>query len=149
MALDDARRIEIEAVNPNDRTTPLIFTYSQKRLLYISRLGYRGYILESAHLVPFTLKYPSCIFRGLREDDDKYSGDSPGWLCYCSLPTQDFSKNGEPTNSKPNKVYVVFVNEDKIIFNWRWENADLEAYSNKIYVPENYKTRFKEKLQCR
>jgi len=96
-------------------------------------------------LVPFTLSHPDSIFGGLRPPDDKYSGESPGWLCYCSRPVNDFTATGDVCNPQPNKVFVVFVNEDGLIFNWRWENADIDAFYNKEYLPKNYQTRFQRR----
>ena len=104
-----------------------------------------GAIKEAVELVPFALEHPTAIFGGLRPPDDKHSGESPGWLCYCSRPTHDYTEAGELRNPDPGKVFLVFVNEDQIIFSWRWDYADTEALCNKEYLPVNYRVRFKER----
>lgn len=136
----------ILAVNPTGRNMPpLRVKYSQTKLSHVGKLGFLGAIKEAVELVLFTLEYPDSIFEGLRPPDDKYSGESPGWLCYCSRPTCDYTKSGDLCNPKPNMVFLVFVNEDHIIFNWRWEKADIESFCNREYLPENYKTRFRKR----
>jgi len=140
-------RIYLLAVNPEPNQPDLRLIYSQSKIAHVRKLDFHGAIREAAELVPFTLKYPSAIFEGLRPPDDKHSGDSPGWLCYCSKPVRDFTKDGQECNPEPNKVFLVFVNEDKIIFNWRWEDADSESLDGKKYLPENYKTRFRKQIQ--
>ena len=112
----------------------------------MKKLGFLGAIKEAVELVQFTLKYPNSIFEGLRPPDDEYSNKSPGWLCYCSRPVNDYTRTGEEISPPSWKVFLVFVNEDRIIFNWRWENADVEAFHGRDYLPENYSTRFKKRL---
>jgi hypothetical protein len=136
----------IMAVNPAGHDKPCLrVIYSQTKVFHVGKLGFLGAIKEAAELVPFALMHPRAIFGGLRHPDDKYSGQSPGWLCYCSRPEYDYTKSGEPCNPEPCKVFLVFVNEEQIIFNWRWENADVKAFCNKEYLPENYKIRFRER----
>ena len=137
----------VTAVNPKGRDKPdLKLTYSQTKVSHVRNLGFLGAIKEAVELVPFTLEYPSAIFEGLRPPDDKHSGESPGWLCYCSRPPYDYKKSGEECAPAPNKVFLVFVNEEQIIFNWRWENADIDAFCNKEYLPENYENRFRKRV---
>jgi hypothetical protein len=136
----------ITAVNPEGRNKPVLnLIYSQTKVSHVRKLGFLGAIKEAVELVPFTLQHPNSIFGGLRPPDDKHSGESPGWLCYCSKPVCRYTKSGDLSDPEPHKVFLVFVNEDQIIFNWRWENADIAAFCNKEYLPENYSTRFRRR----
>jgi hypothetical protein len=136
----------IAAVNPEGKDKPhLNLIYSQTKVSHIRKLGFLGAIKEAAELVPLTLQHPDSIFGGLRPPDDKYSGESPGWLCYCSRPPHDYTESGEMCNPMPNKVFLVFVNEEQIIYNWRWEDADIAAFCNKEYLPKNFSTRFRRR----
>jgi hypothetical protein len=134
------------AKNPEPNQPDLRLIYSQTKVMYVRNLGFLGAIKEAAELVPFTLKNPTSIFEGLRPPDDKHSGESPGWLCYCSRPFFDYTKSGEECDPAFNKVFLVFVNDEKVVFNWRWDNADTEALDHKEYLPENYKTRFRKQI---
>ena len=141
-----SNRKYIEAVNPEGSNKPsLNLIPAQVAIDHVRNLGYMGAIKVAAELMPYTLKYPTSIFEGLRPPDDKYSGKSPGWLCYCSRPTCDYAGSGEPCNAEPHKVFLVFVNEDQLIYNWRWENADIAALCNKEYLPKDYVTRFRKR----
>jgi hypothetical protein len=136
----------ILAINPDGRDKPpLELIPSQTKLENVRKLGFMGAVMEAAELMPFTLKHPSSIFEGLRPPDDKYSGESPGWLCYCSRPSHDYTRSGELRNPDSNMVFLVFVNEDEVIFNWRWEPADILAFSNKEYLPKDHSTRFRRR----
>jgi len=135
------------AVNPEPNQPDLRLICLQERITFAKQLGYFGAIMEAVKLVPFTLKNPIAIFEGLRPPDDKYSGESPGWLCYCSRPICDFTRSGQECNPKPRKVFLVFVNDDRIIFDWGWEDADGEALDDKRYMPRDYKTRFRKQVR--
>ena len=141
------KRKYIPAVNPEPGQPDLRLIYFQPRVAHVKKLGALGAIKEAAELVPYTLKYPCAMFEGLRPPDDDHSGNSPGWLCYCSRPALKFKRSGEECNSDTDQVFLVFVNEDLIIFNWRWEYADVESLGSKQYLPVNYKTRFRKQLK--
>ena len=88
------------------------------------------------------------MFQGIRfDEDEKHSGDSPGWLCYCCRPPYDFANDGEPCDVPPYQVFLVFVNEDGIVYDWRWDKADMDAFDKKQYLPMNYdNNRFQERI---
>ena len=135
------------AVNPEPNEPDLRLICSQEKIDRVRKKGFPGAVKEAVELVPFTLKNPCAIFEGLRPPDDKYSGESPGWLCYCSRPIRDFTKSGQECNPEPGTVFLVFVNEDKVVYNWRWENADGEALDDQRYMPWDYKTRFRKQVR--
>jgi len=133
----------VNAVDPTGQNKPpLRLKYAQRKVSQIRQLGFRGAIKEAVELVSFTLTYPNAVFCGLRPPDDKHSGNSPGWLCYCANPPYDYAPDGELCNPDPSKVFLVFVNEDRMIFEWRWEDADIESICDKEYLPRNHCTRF-------
>ena len=135
------------AVNPEPNEPDLPLICLQARITFAKQMGFLGAIREAIELVPFTLKNPCAIFEGLRPPDDKYSGESPGWLCYCSRPIRDFTKSGQECNPEPGKVFLVFVNEEQAIFDWGWEDADREALDDQRYMPWDYKTRFRKQVR--
>jgi len=81
------------------------------------------------------------VFEGLcREEDEPKRG--VGWRCYCGVPDRSYSEEGDQRPPRPKKVYLVFVNADRVAYNWRWEFADDR-------VPQllrNPKTRFKRRI---
>jgi hypothetical protein len=94
----------------------------ERRLLTVARLG-KWKLLEARELVPAVLEDPSVIFEGLRWEDDE-DQDRPGWRCYCGKPSCMYDKRGDKVDSDPNQVFLVFVNDERVAYNWRWEFAD-------------------------
>ncbi|MGL6225729.1 MAG: hypothetical protein ACRC10_03775 [Thermoguttaceae bacterium] len=128
------------AIDPKTGKDTLILTLSKRKIEMLGRRGNRGDI-QRVLLVRDTLLHPSGIFSGIRfEEDEEHSCDAPGWLCYCSLPIRDFTRSGEECNPPYNKVFLVFVNDEEIVYNWYWETCDLE----KPQYPKNFQERFKE-----
>ncbi len=128
----------LEAVNPlSGKMTSVQISYSR-----IQNLGRRsrGQTMECAHIVPFVLQFPKAVFEGIRSENDE-DRDGGGWLCYCGVPTVSYRTDGTEQNPFPNQVYLVFVNDQGVAYNWRWENADPDDHR----LPENWETRFKKK----
>jgi hypothetical protein len=48
-------------------------------------------------------------------------------------------EDGLEANPDPGRVFLVFVNDEGIAYNWRWEIADPEN----VNLPREYATRFK------
>jgi len=99
-----------------------------------------GHAKECGLLVPHTLQNPTAIFERLRKDEDE-DGRSLGWYCYCSKSACSFNENGEEQPPYPHQVFLVFVNRDKVAYNWRWAKAD----ESDDGLPENYKDRFERR----
>ncbi len=145
---DDTRRDPLQrlAVNPETGKTDLVVTLDVGRIKNLAKRERKADILRTA-LVDNALTYPTAIFRGIRfEEDEQHSCSSPGWLCYCGYPPIDFRFSGEETAPPPRKVFLVFVNEEKIIYNWGWDRADSDAWDEGKRLPDNYQNRFKDKL---
>lgn len=130
----------IEAQNPLNGETVTV-QISQQRMLSVGKRSL-GHAKECGHLVPEILQNPTAVFEGLRrdEDDDQWGC---GWRCYCGIPSCGFSRDGHEQATYPNQVYLVFVNDDSVAYNWRWEKADPSDPD----LPINHEDRFKRRLR--
>ena len=90
--------------------------------------------MNLGYLVPEIVSRPKSVFRGIREEGDD-------GLCYAGTPAFAFP-GGRKSKPYPNQIFLVFVNPDRIIYNWRWELSETGAPS----LPRNYKTRFEKRL---
>lgn len=94
-----------------------------------------GHQRELAHLVPEILKKPAAIFQGVRDGEKD-------WLCYSGIPSKSFLEpGGQELPPRPKRVYLVFVNRERVVYNFRWEPCDP---ANPL-VPENHESRFGRK----
>jgi hypothetical protein len=80
---------------------------------------------------------PARVSRWHDEDRGGY-----GWRCYCGVPEQSFRSDGSPGRPYPGQVYLVFVNDEGVAYNWRWEKADPDQPS----LPMDHENRFKRRL---
>lgn len=65
-----------------------------------------------------------------------------GWRCYCGIPEFAYHSDGTERRPYPGQVYLVFVNDEGVAYNWRWEKADPDDPN----LPQNFETRFKTRL---
>jgi hypothetical protein len=141
-ASDDTRRdyLTLLAVEPKDGTTTCEIQISYDRMQAVARRS-MGHAKECAFTVPRILQGPTAIFEGLRRDEDEDRWGY-GWRCYCGVPEQSFRRDGTPAPPYPGQVYLVFVNDEKVAYNWRWEKAD----PDNPRLPIDHETRFKQRL---
>lgn len=116
-------------------------------LLKHSRLLFLGQrqpwlLKETAKNVPAVLIRPLAVFEGLTRDSDDEQARGAGWRCYCGRPSVAYATDGSERDPWPNNVYLVFVNEDCVAYNWRWEPSD-DANPD---LPRDYQSRFKRRL---
>ena len=131
-------RVSLSAIDPQTgKDTEVLI--SHRRMHTVARRSL-GHAKECGLLVPYTLQQPTAIFEGLRKDEDE-DRRIPGWYCYCAKPACSFDENGEEQPPYPNEVFLVFVNRDKVAYNWRWARAD----KNDDRLPENYEERFERR----
>ena len=132
-------RVTLRAVEPGtgQQTEVLI---SHRRMHAVARRGL-GHAKECGFLVPHTLQNPTAIFEGIRKDDDE-DQRVPGWHCYCSKPPYSFNEDGEQKSPYAKQVFLVFVNQDKVAYNWRWAKADELDDA----LPEDYEERFARRV---
>lgn len=110
---------------------------SHGRLQAMARFG-QAHVLECAYIVPEILERPSAIFEGLKRDQDEDSMGAPGWRCYCGRPSVAFNRDGSERRPFPQQIFMVFVNQERIAYNWRWEKAD----PDNLNLPLNCAARF-------
>lgn len=125
----------IEAINPTDGKPWDVFL-RQAKIESTAQRG-MGAARELAYLVPFTLQNPTAIFRGVREE-----GESQ-WLCYVALPTDAYNhRTGERVRPWTGQVFLVFVDDDRIVYNWRWDKSDASS----LRLPIDFAQRFEEQV---
>ena len=57
-------------------------------------------------------------------------------------PKMRYHKDGTKRTPYPGQVYLVFVNDEGVAYNWRWEKADAESPD----LPADHQTRFRKRL---
>lgn len=131
--------LTIKAYDPETKGEIEVYL-SHERLLAVGKRS-KGQVLEAAELVPQVLQCGGPVFEGFRteEDEDKRG---VGWRCYCGIPDRSYSSDGERRAPRRGQVYLVFVNEDRVVYNWRWEKAD----RNDPQIPEDVENRFTRRL---
>jgi hypothetical protein len=128
-----------EAIAPGDGKRCEVRVTTEKIQSLVKR-G-MGAIKEAGVIVPFILLHPTAIFEGLcREEDEDKRGVV--WLCYCGIPTCDFTPEGREVNARVGRVFLVFVNDECVAYNWRWERAD----SENSRLPLDVENRFRRQL---
>ena len=100
-----------------------------------------GQAKECGCIVPMILQNPAAIFEGLRRDEDE-DRRGFGWRGYCGIPDCAYHLDGSKRPTYPNQVYLVFVNDENVAYNWRWEPADPDDPK----LPVGHKDRFKKRL---
>lgn len=113
---------------------------SFERMQHVARRS-SGHAKECAFIVPAVLQRPTAIFEGLTWDDDE-DRRGYGWRCYCAIPDNAYRSDGTPRETYPGQVYLVFVNDENVAYNWRWEKADPDDPTR----PINHLTRFRTRL---
>ncbi len=138
MCAEDRNRrdcLALRAINPeNGQECEVLISYD--RMQAVARRS-MGQAKECGYVVPAILQAPTAVFEGIRTD-----GDEPrkgvGWRCYCGIPDRAYHSDGSERSPYPNQVFLVFVNDEGIAYNWRWEKAD-EADPQ---LPVSHKDRF-------
>lgn len=138
---DESRRqyLTLDAVNPTDGSNQTV-QISYQRMQALGRRS-MGHTKECACIVPMILQKPSAIFEGLRrdEDDDRWGC---GWRCYCGVPDTAYTTDGTQRPPYQGQVYLVFINDEHVAYNWRWEKAD----PDNPCLPVDHEKRFKRRL---
>lgn len=130
--------LQLDAVNPDrGRTTKVQISFDRLQAVAMRSLGHA---MEAAYIVPHVLQSPTAIFEGLRQDEDE-DRRGVGWRCYCGVPAHGYQTDGAERPAYRGQVYLVFVNQDKVAYNWRWEKAD----PTQLTLPIGHEVRFKER----
>lgn len=132
--------ITLSAIEPKDGKLTCRILISHERMQAVARRS-MGQVLECGNIVPMILKKPTAIFEGLRRDDDE-DRRGYGWRCYCGVPDRSYRADGTEGPPRPGYVYLVFVNEEGVAYNWSWAKAD----PDNPRLPVDHETRFRENL---
>ena len=138
---NNARRdyLTVEALNPADGNTCEV-VISFDRMQTVGRRS-MAHAKECGYIVPAILQKPMAIFEGLRRDEDE-DPKGVGWRCYCGIPENAYHTDGTKRTPYPGQVYLVFVNDEGVAYNWRWEKADSEHPN----LPVDFQTRFRKQV---
>lgn len=131
--------LTLEAVDPITGKMGSV-SVSFERMQAVGRRS-MGHAKECGFLVPEILQAPTAVFEGLRLDEDEDTR-GVGWRCYCGIPTKAYHSDGSERRAYPGQVYLVFVNDEGVAYNWRWEKAD----SDNPRLPQNHAQRFRKQL---
>jgi hypothetical protein len=135
--MSDQRPLDwkLDAINPRDgQLFHVIVKYDKKEAIKWHGVGR---VRELIELVPPIVRNPKAVFRGVRDRVERR------WLCYVGLPDCAYDRvSGHRIPPWPGKVFLVFVNANRVVYNWRWDPADLD----KPYLPEQYEIRFDKQL---
>ncbi len=63
------------------------------------------------------LESPRAIFGGVREHQE-------GGYCYCGKPPNSWTNKAVCCPPPPGKIFVVYVNPQDVVYEWRWEGCD-------------------------
>jgi hypothetical protein len=96
------------------------------------RISSRGRLLEIAHVATEVLLFPAAIFQGLRGEREE------SWICYSGKPTKAYRSDGSQRAPNPSEVHLVFVNAERVAYDYRWEHMDMD-YPGR---PVGWRTRF-------
>jgi hypothetical protein len=132
--------ITLLAIEPKDGKLTCEVLVSYDRLQAVGRRSL-GHAKECGYIVPAILEAPTCIFEGLRRDEDEDRWGY-GWRCYGGLPAHAYRADGGTIPPYIGQVYLVFVNDERVAYNWRWEKADPDDFK----LPVDHQTRFKQRL---
>jgi hypothetical protein len=86
-------------------------------------------------LVKEILELPTVVFEGLREEQEE-------GLCYAGIPSGSYTNQGRKKPPLKGKTFLVFLDEERKVFQWRWEDADPEREG----YPEKWQERFERPL---
>jgi len=128
------------AVEPSDGTLSCEIQISFDRMQAVGRRS-MGHAKECGIILPMILAQPTAIFEGLRKDEDE-DRVGYGWRCYCGVPQKSYRSDGTEGRPYPGQVYLVFVNDERVAYNWRWEKSDPDHPN----LPIDYQNRFKQRL---
>ena len=125
----------VRAVDPDSGQETTAFV-SYDKIDATARFRSRGQVLELAHLVPDALARPQAVFRGVREEAERR------WLCYVGRRSRAFHPDGTERTPYPGEVFLVFVTDQMVVYNWNWFEADEQDAA----LPRDHADRFSERL---
>ena len=118
-----AGELRFSAYNPTGE--PLTVRITRHKLLQRARLG-KWMMNEVTVTVAEILDQPDAIFEGIRQEEDEHKGPGgAGWWCYVGVPSTRFVNDGAGGRKlKPSELFLVFVTDEHVAYNFRWEEVD-------------------------
>ena len=111
------------------------FHLDSKKVEFVKRVS-TGAVHELSKNVQFVMReINALVFQGIRTD-----GHQEG-LCYMGWPHRRFGTEGNELPVKDEDCFLVFINEERIIYNWRWES--IPAKSLETFVPVRFTGRIR------
>jgi hypothetical protein len=129
----------LDAIDPNDGGKWQVLLPDGK-MDYVASQGH-GAAMELADTVRWTLLHPRAVFRGVRDLEAEIAEDD--WLCYVGVPGHAYDhKTGMKRAAWPGEVFMVFVTDERVVYNWYWDECD----PRESHLPADYENRFLEKV---
>ena len=116
------RGFSFQAVDPVDGTEMAVLLPS-RIIRWAHRQG-KGALVELHESVSRVLIEPRGLFQGIRRDHEDESGHTDGWLCYSGDPDTRYDYRTGETIDRGLRVYMVYLNKEKVIYHVRWEKED-------------------------
>lgn len=134
-------RVYFDAVDPMTGTVVEAgVSVTRRRAEFLARIG-PGAVREITDTVPRVLLKPTSVFAGIRREQDE-SREGDGKYCFSGRPAFRLTPDGRRVPASAEEVFLVFVNEEGVAYNWRWEDAD----SRNEGLPANHEIRFHRQL---
>ena len=129
----------------NPAGEPFTVKVTRHRLLFLAKFG-AWQMDEAAQTVAEVLSRPHAIFEGIRQEDDENKGpNGVGWWCYAGIPSTRFLQGGAVRPAKSDELFLVFVTDELVAYNSRWEPVD----PRKEWFEVGYRERFRRRIFLR
>lgn len=131
--------IPLEAIDPRDGK-PWTVLLSRDKLQTVAGRIWAAKTL--GHLVPWVLQNPLAIFAGIREKDETQQIDDDCWLVYVASPPHRYLSPDVTAPPPSDMVFCVYLTDERVIFNWRWERADADGSG----LPRGHSERYRHRI---
>jgi len=127
---------EIDARDPHDGKIWSVLLSESK---FHQQAGRMWAARTLAYNVPEILICPLAIFVGIREGDEL---DEQCWLAYAGRPSRRYVHPNDAVPCPDNRVFMVYLDADRVVFSWRWEKVDSDGSGLPIgYASGRYRMR--------
>jgi hypothetical protein len=82
------------------------------------------------------------VFQGIKRASDHAHGQF-GWTCYVGRPDRCFEDDGSQFPPPPRQVFVAFVTDHDVVYNWAWVKSDPADAD----LPEDHGARFDRRIK--
>ena len=131
------------AFNPEGQ--PFTVKVTRQRLRFLAQSG-AWRVEEATQTVGEVLNRPLAIFAGIRQEDDENKGpNGVGWWCYAGVSSTRFLQGGSVRTAKSDEIFLVFVTDEFVAYNSRWELASPRPE----WFQDGYLERFRRRIFLR